>query len=150
MNDRRPSYCSRSLVGDTSPPRRRTARRRLLVRLGGGLVVVDVRLSSVLVLLILQAVIMAVGELGVVVLVGVPVAAVLPAAERPALPVMVAEVIVVVSMYRRRVRVRPGFTFALRSLPRSGCGRHRLRVTVHGGHESASFAGRTWQKACRP
>ena len=68
--------------------------------------VVDVGLASVLALLRLGFVVVAVGERAVIVLVGVPVRVVLPFSDRQVASVMMRDVVVVVGMNCRSVRVR--------------------------------------------
>src|SRR5437773_2010059 len=104
-------------------------------------VVVRVRLLGMAGLFLFEAVVVAVGQRGVVVVVRVPVGAVLPLAEQAVL-VMVSEVIVIVRVNRRGVRVLPnsalGWMYRLGGTGRTvrPC-RHRRPGLVHRRHSSS-------------
>src|SRR5262249_49784492 len=113
-------------------------------RLCGRAMVVDVPLFAVLPLFLVLAVVVAVGECVVVVLVGVPVGAVLPLAERPA-AMVVRYVIVIVGMRDRRVRMSPGAALALGPLRgrrgHAARGRHGNRIAGPWRGPSAKWQG---------
>lgn len=77
--------------------------------------VVDVRLPTVVLILFLPTVVVTVSQLGVVVLVGVPVALVLEFVQRAGHPadVVVGDVVVVVRVRHRGVGMGAGFALAL-------------------------------------
>ena len=86
-------------------------------RVGWRSVIVDVRFLAVLGFLLVLAVVVAVGQRVVVVLVGVPVGAVLPLVER-VIGVVVGDVVVIVAVGTRRVGV-----LGLLALPLGALGR---------------------------
>src|SRR5215469_14422274 len=98
-------------------------------------VVVVVRLFAVLVVLVLLAVVMAVSERVVVVLVRVPVSAMLPLAEHAATMVM-SHVVVIMGVRCRGMRMRRCTPLALRALrPRiGGCRPWRIDHRPTRGH----------------
>lgn len=87
-------------------------------------VIVDVRLAGVVLFLFLAAVVVAVGERAVIVLVRVPRGLMLPLPDRQIIAVMVGDVPVVVCVGDGRMRMHGRLALAMDGLWRrsSGCG----------------------------
>src|SRR2546430_17060751 len=114
--------------------------RALSRRLGGRRVVVDVGVFPVLLALLVLAIVVAVRQLGVIVLVGVPVRAVLPFHD-PARVVM-GHVVVIVAVRLRGMGVLGLLALTFRSLRR-----HALSSSTR---RPARRHLKTEQKACQP
>src|SRR5581483_7770859 len=139
------------MTGRKTKDERRMATSSFVLRPAGTLggrygrrgVVVHVSLAGVVLLLLLEAVVVAVGQLGVIVLVSVPVGAVLPLAEQAPFFVMVGDMIVVVAMGHRRVGVGrlPPFAFRMLRCLRGRSGRtHDFALwPIHRCHGYASL-----------
>jgi hypothetical protein len=105
------------------PLLKRSSAAGLRRRPGWRRVVVDVRLFGVLLVFFCSAVVVGVGQLIMIVLVGVPRRAMIPLAQRSS-PMIVRDVVVIVSVRDGGMDVLGLFSFTLSSLDRLSFGRH--------------------------